>query len=126
ARVLHDLELAVLAVGDDVLDVHLAVRDELRGSLHHAVVRADRIRRHDVDVSEADRLSDRLAAAHELLGLDVLVLALPDLDSHQSSPPEAEVGFAAGLALPAPSWRAAGVRTFGSAETPLLASNHLL
>jgi len=82
ARVLHDLELAVFAIGDDVLDVHLAVRDELRGGLHHAVVRADRVRGHDVDVSKADRLGDRLTAAHELLGLDVLVLALLDLDSH--------------------------------------------
>src|SRR5881398_3067189 len=43
AGVLHDLELAVLAVGDDVFDVHLAVGDELRGGLHDAVVRTDRI-----------------------------------------------------------------------------------
>src|SRR5437763_16103192 len=44
AGVFHDLELAVLAVRDDVFDVHLPVRDELRGGLHHSVVGTDRVR----------------------------------------------------------------------------------
>src|SRR2546429_7925342 len=35
ARVLHDLELAGVAVGGDVLDVHLAAPDEPRRCLHH-------------------------------------------------------------------------------------------
>ena len=71
ARMLDDLELAVLPVRDDVLDIHLAVGDELRRGLHHAVIRTDGIRRHDVDVGEADGLGDRLATRRELLGLDV-------------------------------------------------------
>src|SRR6267378_1694793 len=46
-RVLDDLELAVLAFGDDVLGHELAARDLLGDRLHDRVVRADRIRRDD-------------------------------------------------------------------------------
>jgi len=80
--VLHDLELAVLAVGDDVLDIHLAVRDELGRRLHHAVVRPDRVGGHDVHIGQPDGLGDRLAAGRELLGLDVTGLLLSDFDGH--------------------------------------------
>src|SRR5207253_6788871 len=125
-RVLHDLELARLAVGYDVLDIHIAVGDELRCGLHHAVARADRIRGHHVDVGEPDGLGDRLAAGRELFGLDVTRFARFDFDGHYSSPPAAVVGFADGFALDEPAWRAAGVLTWGFAETPLFCSNHLL
>src|SRR5581483_2989214 len=116
ARVLHDLELAVLAVGDDVLDVHLARGDELRGGLHDAVVRTDRVRRHHVDVRETDRFGDGLAARCELLDLDLAAFALFGVDRHQSSPP------VAGL----PPTGAPAPAAFGSAGTPLIFSNHAL
>src|SRR6266540_1830411 len=135
AGVLHDLELAVLSVGDDVLDVHLAVGDELRGGLHHAVVRADGVRRHHVDVGEADGFGDGFAARRELLGLDLTRLFGLDLDNHHSSPPADVVGFAAGSAPGVAGAFAAGFAfggtlpfapALGSAETPLMSSNHLL
>ena len=44
--VLADLELGVLALGDDVLGVELAVGDELRHRLHDPVVGAYRVGRH--------------------------------------------------------------------------------
>src|SRR5207249_3948170 len=124
ARVLHDLDLAVLAVGDDVLDVHLAVGNELGRGMHHAVVRTDRIGGHDVDIGEADRFGDGLASGRELLGLDVGGLDALDCDSHQSSPPAEVVGFAAGLAFVAAV--DARATAFGSAGTPLIFSNHWL
>src|SRR5687768_15706331 len=139
---LHDLELAVLTIGDDVLDVHLSVGDELRRCLHDAVVRPDGVGRHHVDVRETDRLGDGLAARRELLGLDLIGLFGLDLDDHYSSPPADVDGFAAGFAFDtgfaafeAGAALAAGFAFggtlpaepfFGSADTPLISSNHAL
>src|SRR5439155_6669833 len=115
------------AVGDDVLDVHLAARDELRRGLHHAVVRADRVRGHDVDVREADGLGDRFAARRELLCLDLAGFTGLGLDGHYSSPPADVVGLAAGFAFPVEVAVLAATLIFlGSAETPLISSNHAL
>src|SRR5213078_2864949 len=60
--VLDDLELAVLALGDDVLGDELAVGDLLGDRLHHGVVRPDRVGRDDVDVGEGEGFRHRLAA----------------------------------------------------------------
>ena len=58
AGVLDDLELRMLAFGDDVLAVHLAIGDHHRHGLHDGVVRADRIGRDDVDVGQPQRVGD--------------------------------------------------------------------
>src|SRR6059058_1461170 len=65
AGVLDDLELRVLALGDDVLAIHLTVGDQLRHVLHHRVVGPDGIGGDDVDVGELARHRDRLAARDE-------------------------------------------------------------
>ena len=72
ARVLHDLELRVLAVRDDVLSVKLPVRDDLGQHVHDLGVRANRIGSDHVDVSEADRLGHGLAAGQQVLSLPYL------------------------------------------------------
>src|SRR2546428_756142 len=66
-RVLHDLELAVLALGHDVLGHELAVGDLLRDRLHDGVVRPDRIRGDDIDVGQRQRLGHRLAPRDQKL-----------------------------------------------------------
>src|SRR5690606_34794679 len=58
ARVLHQLELRVLALGDDVLAVHVATSDQLGHSLHDRVVRANGVGREDVAVGHAERMGD--------------------------------------------------------------------
>ena len=58
----RDAQLRVLAVGDDVLGVELAVRHHLRQRHHRGGVRADRIRGDDVDVGVLRRLRGRDAA----------------------------------------------------------------
>ena len=68
-RVLDDLELGVLAVGDDVFGVELSVGDDLRQRVHHFGVRTDRIRGDDVDVGQPNALRDRLAAVQQVLPL---------------------------------------------------------
>jgi hypothetical protein len=74
--VLDDLELRVLAVGDDVLGVECSVSDQLRERVHDFGVRPDRISRDHVDVSQAYALRDRLTAVEQLLALvDAVALA---------------------------------------------------
>jgi hypothetical protein len=81
--VLADLELGVLALGDYVLALELAVGDELGDRLHDAVVGADRVRSRHLDVGQAHRLGDGLRAGHQLLFL----LRLLALGGHRASPP---------------------------------------
>jgi hypothetical protein len=86
-RVLGDLELAVLALGDDVLGVLLAVGDLLRHVLHERVVRADRVRRQHVDVHELGGHRHRLAAADQRLLLDLGGPRHRGVCVHYSPPP---------------------------------------
>src|SRR5882724_9889998 len=65
--VLDDLELAVLALGDDVLGDELTARDLLGDRLHDGVVRPDRIGRDDVDVGERQRFGDGFATGDQEL-----------------------------------------------------------
>jgi hypothetical protein len=66
--VFDDLKLRVLALGDNVLAVHLAVADQFGDVLHHRIVRTDRVRGDDVDVCEFAGDCDGLAAADQRLG----------------------------------------------------------
>jgi hypothetical protein len=65
--VLDDLELAVLALGHDVLGLQLAARDLLGDRLHDGVVRPDRVRGDHVQVGEGQRLGDGLAPGDQEL-----------------------------------------------------------
>ena len=67
----RDAQLRVLAVGDDVLGVQLAIRHHLRQRHHRGGVRTDRIRGDDVDIGVLRRLRRRDAA------VDANVLFLP-------------------------------------------------
>src|SRR5579875_56275 len=69
AGVLDDLELAVLAVGDDVLGVELAVGDQLRDLVHHLRVGADGVCRDYVHVGQPHTVGHGLTAGEQLLGL---------------------------------------------------------
>jgi hypothetical protein len=59
---MRDAQLRVLAVGDDVLGVQLAVRDHLCQRHHRGGVRTDRIGGDDVDIGVLRRLRGRDAA----------------------------------------------------------------
>jgi hypothetical protein len=63
--VLDDLELAVLALGHDVLGHQKPIGDLLGDGLHHGVVGADGIRGHHVDVGESQGLRAGLAPGDE-------------------------------------------------------------
>ena len=108
--VLDDLELAVLALGHDVLGHQLAVGDLLGDGLDDRVVRADRIAGDHVDVGEGEPLGDGFTARDEQLllvgcggrglGLDchaglpytVLCCAFsPGIPAMISTPPRVEV-----------------------------------
>src|SRR4029077_2545578 len=88
--VLRDLELAVLALGDDVLGVLLTIGDLLGYVLHQRIVRPDRIRGKDIDVGQLRGHRDRLAAADQGL---LFRRCDPDrgcrISIHYSSPPPA-------------------------------------
>ena len=67
AGVLDDFELRVLGIGNDVLGVELAVRDDLRQRVHHLGVGTDRVRRDDVDVGQLDALRHCLTSVEQQL-----------------------------------------------------------
>ncbi len=78
---LDDFELRVLALGDDVFAIHLAVGDQLADVLHHGVVGANRIGGDHVDVGQFAGDRDGLAAGDQcrLVGLALLLDVLSPL-----------------------------------------------
>ena len=68
--VLDYLELRVLALGDYVLALQLAVGDEARHELHHRVVGANGVGGYHVHVGQGARYRDRLRTANQLLALE--------------------------------------------------------
>ena len=83
--VLHDLELRVLAVGDDVLGVEVAVGDHARQEVHHFGVGPDRVSRDDVHVGQAHAVGDGLAAGQQVLARVDRLRLLWRLDTHTST-----------------------------------------
>ena len=68
-RVLNDLELRVLALGDDVLALELPVGNQLRHKLHDRVVWPDGIGRQHIHICQRAGDGNGFSAAYQLLSL---------------------------------------------------------
>ena len=62
----HNFELRMLAVGDDVLGIQLAIGNDFGEGVHNLCIWTNRISSDDVDVCQTHRLSDGLAACQQI------------------------------------------------------------